>query len=51
MIYVATMPLTRARREIRKLLRLLRHGAVLVTRNGQPHAVLLAPADFLGLLL
>ena len=50
MIYVATLPITRARREIRKLLRLLRHGAVLITCRGKPHAILLTPTDFLGLL-
>ena len=50
MIYVATLPITRARREIRKLLRLLRYGAVLITRRGKPHAVILAPTDFNGLL-
>ena len=50
MVYVATFPITRARREIRKILRLLRHGAVLITHRGQPRAVLLASADFSGLL-
>ncbi len=50
MVYVATLPITRARREIRKLLRLLAYGAVLITQRGAPHAVILAPTDFLGLL-
>jgi len=50
MVYIATIPITRARREIRKLLRLLAHGAVLITRRGQPHAVILASTDFDGLV-